>query len=342
MEKIFYEIKDKINNANKIALFTHVSCDCDGIGCMLALYNFLTEKGKNVDLFCDSDVPEKYGFLKGIENLNKLENSINNSSLKKELELENHVDFSKYDLLISLDTSTLGRLGKYETDFKNFEETINIDHHISNTNYAKINYVKPYSSCGEALFELFIELGLEISQDVATCLFAAISSDTNRFSNSNISAKTHIFAGKLIELGADHNLVNLWLHKNKTKNQLKLISYMAKNLKYYKGISYFYMSLNLLKKLNVKSSDVSSFMHIICNSGDSKINIVIKERKKGEYRLSLRSVSEYDVNKVCSVFGGGGHKNAGGCSLYGNFKKEFKKLIKECLKEIEAVDLKLK
>ena len=115
---------------------------------------------------------------------------------------------------------------------------------------------------------------------------------------------------------------------------------MAKNLKFYKGITYFYSSLKMLKKLGVKSNDVSTFMHVICNTAESKINIVIKERGNGEYRLSLRSVGDYDVNRVTKIFGGGGHKNAGGCVLKGNFKKEFKKLVSECLAEIKRVDLK--
>ena len=340
MENKINEIKKVIKNAQSFAVFTHVSCDCDGIGCMLALYNLLNEEGKNVDMFCDSDIPDKFKFLKGIENINILENKENNILLKQNINNKSEMEFSKYDLLISLDTSTADRLGKYKDIYVNFEETINIDHHMSNKNYAKYNYIKNYSSCGEVLFELFKTMGLAITPDVATCLFSAISSDTNRFSNANISSKTYFSAGELVDLGADHNLVNLWLHKNKTKNQIKLIAYMTKNLKFYKNISYFFASIKMLKKFNVKSNDVSSFLNIICNVGNAKINILVKERKKGEYRISLRSIGEYDVNKIASVFGGGGHKNAGGCSLYGNFKKEFKKLIKECLKEIDFVDLK--
>lgn len=72
-------------------------------------------------------------------------------------------------------------------------------------------------------------MNFEIEADAATCLFAAISSDTNRFSNSNITALTHKYAGELIDLGADYDTVNLNLHKKKSIDQLKLIAYMAKN-----------------------------------------------------------------------------------------------------------------
>ena len=340
MELSAKEIKDELDSARSLALFTHINCDCDGIGCILGLYDILTKSGKNVQLFCDSEIPERFSFLKNYEKINLHEKNNQDAFNKEELKHENEVDFSKFDLLVSLDSSNTQRLGKYEEAYKNAEKTINIDHHVSNTNYATINYVKSYSSCGEVLFELLKEMNYEIEADAATCLFAAISSDTNRFSNSNITALTHKYAGELIDLGADYDAVNINLHKNKTINQLRLIAYMAKKLQYYKGVTYFYAKIKDLKKLQVKSSDVTTFMHIICNVGDSKINITVKERGNNEYRLGLRSIENYDVNRVASVFGGGGHKNASGCNIHGNFKKEFKKVLDECVKEIQRNDNK--
>ena len=327
MDKTVKSIKDKIAQAQNIAIFTHVNCDCDGIGSMLGMYEYLTNNGKNVQMLVDSDVPERFSFLKNYEKINELEADL----LEKEAE---QIDFGNFDLLISVDTSTLERIGKYSENFKNLD-TINIDHHISNSNFGQINYVKPYSSCGEVVYEVLKEVDAEISEDVATCLFSAISSDTNRFSNNNITSTTHKYAGELIDLGANHNLVNTYLHKNKTKEQLKMIAYMTRNIKYYKGVSYLYVRLKDLKKLNVKSSEISIYLNLICNISNTKINLLIKERGNGEYRVSFRSVLGYDVNKVASVFGGGGHINAAGCHFYGNFKKELKKLLNECVKEIE-------
>lgn len=338
MELNAKEIKGQLDNARTIALFTHINCDCDGIGCMLGLYEILTQEGKNVKLFCDSEIPERFSFLKGYNLINIDERKNQDAFNKEELKHEVEIDFSKFDLLISLDCATLERLGKFSKIYSDFEQTINIDHHASNSFYAKYNYVKTYSSCGEVLFELIKEFEVNIDETAATCLFAAISSDTNRFSNSNITALTHQYAGELINLGANHDVVNLNLHKSKSIEQLRLISYMAKKLQYYKGVTYFYAKIKDLKKLHVKSSDVSTFMHIICNVGDSRINITVKERGNDEFRLGLRSVGEYDVNRVASKFGGGGHKNASGCVIHGNFKKEFKKVLDECVSEIKRIE----
>ncbi len=338
MNIIVKDIKQKIDKAGNIALFTHINCDCDGIASMCGLYELLSDIGKDVQMFCDSDIPNKYSFLNCFDKINKHEQLSNDDKIKNaELIIKKEVDFNEFDILIALDTSVSSRLGKYKETFEKHRNTISIDHHESNTGYAKINYVKyTYASCGEVLFEVLREAGYIITEGVATSLLAAISSDTNRFANSNISAKTHISAGELVALGANSDKVNLCLHKNKSKEQLALAGFMASNLKYYKEVAYLIVTLKDFKKLNVLSSDVGTFLDLICNVGNSKITVVAKERSKEEYRLNLRSVKDYDVNKVANVFDGGGHKNAAGCNIYGNFKKGFKEVLKTCQKEIDA------
>jgi phosphoesterase RecJ-like protein len=317
-EILILNIKDEIEKASKIALFTHTSCDCDGIGSMCALYQYLQEHNKNASMFCDSDLPEKYKFLKYSDKINVDE--LNNS----------------FDLAISLDTANSKRLGKYEDYFLS-KSNINIDHHISNNGYAKFNYLQQYSSCGEVLYEILKEISSsKINDEIATSLFAAISSDTNQFMNSNVTSRTYSYAGELIDLGADSEKANTWLNKYKTYDQLKLAGFMATNLKYKNGVSYILITLKDLKNLKVKSSDVSSFISLICNVGDSKITLVFKERDKTNFRINLRSIENYDVNKIASLFNGGGHKNAAGCDVQGKYKDALKRVLKECYTEIES------
>ncbi|MDD4110748.1 MAG: bifunctional oligoribonuclease/PAP phosphatase NrnA [Clostridia bacterium] len=318
MDKEVEKIGKKIEEAKKIALFTHVNCDCDGIGSMCAMYEYLLGKNKKVSMFCDSDLPEKYKFLNHYKNVNK-ENFTND-----------------YDLLISLDTATSGRLGIYEKDFLNHSNSIVIDHHKSNEGYAKINVIPSNkSSCGEVLFDVFKELSYEITREIATSIYAAISFDTNQFTNSNVNSSAFYTAGELLDLKANAQEVNLALHRNKSWEQLRLAAYMASHLKLHKGIAYILMTLKTLEALNVKSSDVSDFLTLITNVGDSKITIVIKEKAKDFYRLSMRSIGNISVNNVASIFNGGGHTNAAGCSINGKYSKVIKDVLNECCKEIE-------
>jgi phosphoesterase RecJ-like protein len=317
-ELIIKEIKELIENSNNVALFTHTNCDCDGIGSMCALYEYIQEKNKNADMFCDSYIPEKYYFLKYCNRVNTIE-------------FKN----GKYDLLISLDTSTADKLGEYGADFTQFKNTINIDHHVSNSEYAKINYVIPnYSSCGEVMYDILKGFGEPITDSMATSVFAAISSDTNRFLYSNVNSRTHIYASELIQLGADINKVNVWLHRNKTLSQLKLIGYLTTNLKQSGGVAYIFMSIKTIKKLKVKSGEISDYMPFICDVEGNKITLVLKEKLDGSYHVNLRSVDGYDVGRIAAIFGGGGHKHAAGCTIYGSKRHVFSLLMKECFKEI--------
>lgn len=316
-EILILNIKDEIEKASKIALFTHTSCDCDGIGSMCALYQYLQESNKNTSMFCDSDIPEKYKFLSNFDKINADE--LNDS----------------FDLVISLDTATSDRLGKYK-DFFLSKTNINIDHHMSNKGYAKLNYIQPYSSCGEVLYEILKEISsFKINDQIATSLFSAISSDTNQFMNSNVTSKTYLYAGELIDLGANSERANTWLNKYKSYNQLRLAGFMAMNLKHKDGVSYLLISLKSLEKLKVKSNDVFSFLSLITNVGDSKMTLVFKERDKNNYRINMRSIENYDVNKVASLFNGGGHTNAAGCDVQGKYKDVLKRVLKECVKEID-------
>ncbi len=313
---VIKQIEDEIREADNIALFTHTNCDCDGIGSMCALYEYLQQNNKNVSMFCDSDIPEKYNFIKNFEKINKEEFKNN------------------FDLMVSLDTAISSRLGIYENDYLACKNSINIDHHECNPEYAKVNFVKPYSSCGEVLYEILKSLSDKISGDVATALFSAISADTNQFSNANVTSRTYFYAGELIDLKADSEKANNHLHKDKNLNQLKLAGFMATNLKIKKQVSYLLITLKDLKKLKVKSSDVSNFLTLISNVDDSKITLLIKERSKDNYRLNMRSIGEYNVNRVAGVFNGGGHKNAAGCNMKGSFKTILKKVLEECFIEI--------
>jgi phosphoesterase RecJ-like protein len=313
------DIKDEIQRANKIAIFTHINCDCDAVSSMCALYEYLQENGKNASMFCDSDLPEKYKFLNFYDRINTA--NLDNS----------------YDLMIAVDLANSSRLGKFEDAF--FKRTnINIDHHFSNDNFAKITYLRPYSSCGEVLYEIFKEMPYQLSEGVATSLFAGISGDTNHFLNSDVTSQTYKFAGELVDLKADVNKVNTYLHKHKTKEQLKLAGYMATNLISNGAVSYILITQKILEKLNVKSSDVSNYLTLISNVDNTKITILIKEKMKNCYKVSFRSIGKYDVNAVANVFGGGGHKNAAACETEGKENKIIKDVLNEAYKEIERVD----
>lgn len=314
------EIRKRLNTARTIALFTHKSIDGDAIGSMLALYEFLESKNRNVSMFCDDKkISEDYLFLKNADKINKKR-------------------FGKYDLMIAVDCASVNRLGKYREPFLEFENTINIDHHVFNTKFAKINFILPYSSCGEVVFEVLKQPNVSFPEEVATALFTAVSSDTGGFINDNVDAKSHMIAGELIVLGADSQKANLYLHRKKSLNKLKLAGYMCLNLELKNGVSYLILNEKTLNRLKVSENDAAQFINLVNNVDDSKITLIIKEIEKDKHKISFRSIEGVDVRQVAATFGGGGHKNASGCVLEGKADKILKDILKECYLAIDKGD----
>ncbi|MBO4412875.1 MAG: bifunctional oligoribonuclease/PAP phosphatase NrnA [Clostridia bacterium] len=321
MEEIL-KIKEKIEEAKSIAVFGHTNTDGDSIGSMCAMFCLLQDLGKHVDMFVDSVIPEYLYSIKNAEKINEVEFNPNN-----------------YDLLISVDTAVLKRVGMYAQTFASFENTVLIDHHISNERYAKICYVDGNApACGQVLFNFFKKAKFNISLDIGTCLLSAIVSDTNAFTNSNVTKETFEIASKLIALGVDYQDVVYKIHKEKTLNQIRMAGFLTSNIKLKNCIAYVSVSEKQMKKLNCKYDDVSKFTHLINNITGAKITLLFKERCKNLVNVSFRSLPEIDVNQIASKFNGGGHKNAAACIISGKLKDVVKLIYKTCKEELEKIE----
>ena len=125
-----------LNKAKNIALFSHESPDPDTIGSTVALALMLKQKGKNISLFCESEIPAQYYFLEDVKFYNV-----------KELD-------DSFDLLCSVDIAAPEMLGKYREKFLNFSNTLRLDHHANSQAFAKVNMVKIESACAIVIFDL--------------------------------------------------------------------------------------------------------------------------------------------------------------------------------------------
>lgn len=314
-------IKEKVENAKRIAIFGHTNTDGDCIGSMCAVYSWLKKIGKKADMFVDSVIPE---YLYSIENAEKI----------------NQVEFNEknYDLLLSVDTAVLKRVGMYAKAFANFENTVLIDHHISNEKYAKICYIDGKApACGQVLYNFFNKIKFELDEQIAKCLISAIVSDTNCFSNSNVTKETFDVCGKLLALGVNFEDVVYKIHKEKTFNQIRMAGYLTNNIQLKDNIAYVWVTQKQMKKLNCKYDDVSKFTFLINNITGAKITLLFKERAKDVVNVSFRSLPEIDVNQIASKFNGGGHKNAAACIIAGKIKNVVKLVLKTCKEEIEKI-----
>lgn len=317
---MFEEIIELLKENDDFAIVSHTSPDGDSMGSMLGLHNFLKETGKHSDVFVDGDLPKKYSFLQGYNEIIQMDEAN-----------------SRYNILFVLDCGDPERLGKCKDLIYRANLVINIDHHISNNNFGSINILDiSASSTGELIYQLLNSFN--ISKYTAECLYTAILTDTGGFKYSNTTSKTFSICGELIDVPINFSDITSRIYDTKSISQVRLMSRVTSSLEMLLDdkVALLYLSKDMLEESNAREEDASEFVNIARDIENVEIGILIKELSENEFRVSLRSKSYGDVRRVAEVFGGGGHIRASGCTIKGNLNQVKKKLINEISKVMDV------
>lgn len=311
--KMDKEIIKLISEAGSVTIFAHVSADGDAIGSSLALGLALKNAGKKVSIYFEEEIPSVYTFLPG-----------------KELIGIYTEDNESTDLNIALDTGDVGRLGTRAERFFNAPCTISIDHHVTNTKYAHLNYVDAMSaSTGEIIYLLLSELNLKLDTDIATCLYTAIATDTGGFQYQNTTAETHKITAELLSTGINVGEISQRIYDNTTYEKLKLTAKAIDMLELHESskLAVVALSLDDIFSTGAKEEDCDGIVNIGRSIESVEVSALIKEKSKNEIRVNLRSKTYVDVAEVAATFNGGGHKRAAGCTINGTLEEAKKKII---------------
>lgn len=313
----FNNVITEIEKAKSIYLASHVQPDGDNIGSLLALGLALKKMNKNVFMLKTDNIPKDFMFLPNID-------------------LIKEYDESDIDLFIALDSSDEERLGSNKELLQKANNIINIDHHLSNTNFGDINIVDSYAAATcEIVFKLIKKMGIEIDKDIATCLFTGISTDTGSFMYENANEETHLIAAELIRIGIDKQEININIWQNKSLINTKLFIKTLETLKTYfdDKVAIVEVTRDNLRSIGASMEDSEGVVSFVRDIEGVEVSIMLKEFEENEIKVSMRSKRYVDVSKVCSLFGGGGHKKAAGCTINSNLKEAKKDLI-EALEKI--------
>lgn len=307
MNKIdFTEAINIIKKHDNIFIASHVNPDGDNIGSCLGLYLALKKINKNVRVLQSDILPEDFNFLKGFE------------------EIKPFNENEKIDLLILLDSADSKRLGDNEALLDKAKITINIDHHLSNTNYADINLVDPKSpSTCELVYKLINQMDIDIDKNIAEALYTGISTDTGKFSYDSVTGDTLRIVASLIDLGIDFNKINIRLYESISLSKMSLKIKALSGLKMYKNnqVALVRVSQDMLKSTNTSMEDTNGIVEEIRKVEGVEVACLLKEIKKNEIKVSMRSKEFFDVSKVCEDLGGGGHIRASGCTINESLNK---------------------
>ncbi len=280
---------------DKLVLCPHVSPDGDALGSTLALKMALEKAGKKVMVMVDDDVPKAFGFLPQIDCFVKPADG----------------EVVEADLLVVLDASSLDRIGKVAQAVK-AKAVANIDHHISNTQFADYLYLNTEAAAtAEILCNLVEKLGITPDKDLATCLYTGIYTDCGSFRYANTTPGTMRAAAKLLEYGARPNEISDALGTN-TRANIEMLGKVLQTLAFYNDgkISTLEINSDLYDK-DVNTDNFISFARYI---EGVDVAVLFKAVEPAVTRVSMRS-QDIDVAAIALSFGGGGHVRAAGCTV---------------------------
>jgi len=312
------KVENLINESKTIAVVAHVDPDGDSIGSIMTLKEILTLKNKEVDFYINGEIPFNYKFIKDVDKGSKL---INKNS---------------YDLLFVLDSSDIDRLSGLKDLITVSKKSICIDHHKTNKGFCDVNLIEPeFSSTGEILFEIFKKLNYEINKAAAENIFISIITDTGKFIYDNANYKTFENVGLLLRKKIDKPKIIKNLYSNEPKKIFKLKSEVFNTTEFFcqDKVAVSNINLDMLDYYNLGYKDIDGLVERLRDIDNIEVSILIKEINKDEYKVSMRSIGNIDVSKICSLFDGGGHKNAAGFSIKNTAFNELKKrIIQEVVK----------
>jgi len=312
----FEQIGQALRENQRFAVLSHVRPDGDALGSQLGLGLSLRKLGKEVRLWNEEGMLEKYSFLPSA-------NLLTNPPAGPE----------DVDVAIALDTAIQNRLGTALPAVRSAKLWINIDHHPSNPGYGDLVYIDPKApATGQILFELIRSEKFPIDAAIAENLYVAISTDTGSFQYPNTTPRTFEIAAELARAGVDIGRVSQFTYENYPRRRVELLRDLLGTMRFeaHDRDASFSLSLATAKKLAVLPEDNEGLIDHLRAIRGVILAVFFEELPDGKVRVSMRSKNEkVNVCAICEKFGGGGHVLAAGARVRGTLAEVEKKILEE-------------
>ena len=286
----------------RFVVSSHERPDGDAIGSAMAMALALAAIGKHADVVMEAVPPAFLQPFPGVDRIH-VTKAITTS----------------YDAAIVMECSSLERTGVAGLDRS---PVINIDHHPGNTRYGAINWVdESAAACGELVFTLIEALGAPLTPDVATQIYLAILTDTGSFRFSHITPRTFDIARRCVAAGANPQWIARTHYDSSTIGRVRIFGAVlnAMQLDPSGRVALLTLTQAAAAAAGGTYDDTDGLINFPLSVKDIEAVAFFKEAGPDDWRVSLRSKGDVDINAVAKAFGGGGHKNASGCSASGSF-----------------------
>lgn len=299
----------RLQQADRILLLCHKNPDGDTIGSAAALYHALRTQGKTAAIACSDPIPDRYDYMQ----------------------------VSAFDgafepaYIVAVDVAGLQLFGPGTIEWAE-KCDLCIDHHVSHSGYADgLVLDGQAAACAEIIYQLLQEMGAEITPLIADCLYTGVATDTGCFKFANVTPRTHRVAAELMERGARYVRLNELLFESKSRRQLAVEAIILKNIEFYFDgrCAITYLTLDEIAASGALPVDLESVTGIARAIEGVQVGVTMRQQPSGSYKISIRAADGVDASAVATAFGGGGHRGAAGCEVFGGLENAKQALLDE-------------
>lgn len=294
-------VADALRAADTVLVSVHVNPDGDALGSQLALRLALLKWGKEVVVHNLDSVPEIYRFLPGSDRITT------GPALA-----------GSFDAMVVLDTEP-SRTGLFAGTYP-ARTLINIDHHVTNPREWPLLWLEPDAAAtGEMVYTLIRRMGIPIDRDIALCLYTAVFTDTGSFRYTNTTPAVMRIAADLLEAGADPWLVTENVYESSSFRRMRLLGLVLAGIETTAdgGIAWVAITQEMYRATGTGPEDTENFVNFVRSVRGVEVAVLMRQVAELQYKISFRSKGRVDLSGLAKSLGGGGHKNAAGCTLAG-------------------------
>jgi phosphoesterase RecJ-like protein len=294
------DVRRIIDSSHDIVCMAHKDADADSLGSALAFAATLRAIGKAPHPVVPDPVPFTLSYLPGYE------------ALEREPE--------RIDAIFTFDCATTGRFGEKRGLLESGRfPVVNIDHHVSNSAYGSVNLIQPDASAtGQVVFRLLRTLGLPITPDAATNLYAALLTDTGGFRHENTTEEALRLGADLVHLGADPAWVALKSYKSRAVSTLRLEALAVARMRSELNgrLVWSEVTRGMLEEAGASWQETDGIIDVLQTVDSMTVAVLFKELQPEVTKISVRTRGDADATDLCSPFGGGGHRRAAGAEIH--------------------------
>jgi len=317
------DVAQVLKDHESFVIMSHSDPDGDSIGCQLALTSALRRIGKTAKAVADDRTPVIYRFLEG------------------SVHLEPASAGAAADVVVVVDSSNVQRVGGLDSIGVRERPILNIDHHRSNTRFGDWNYVDPEAcACAEQVYGVILELGIRLTMEEAANLYVGILTDTGAFRYPNTTARSLRVAADLVDHGIPAAEIARKVFWEKTPESTHLLGMALSSLEIIERgrIASMVVSREMSTRAQASSSDSDGFPSYTKVISGVKVGLLFRQLDGDGVRVSLRSDSGVDVERVARIFGGGGHPTSAGCVVEGSIEDVRERVIGEVARLLHEQD----